>query len=724
MADTVAKTSKTILDGVGGADNIVSLTHCATRLRFHLHDASAVDRDAIDADPKVLGVVPQSSDGLQVIMGGDVGNYHQAILATPEMRAKGDGGSRRAKPAPGGADGKKEYGGVRGRFGWVDYCFEFLSDTFRPILWALLGASLIITLLVLADTFGIQSFSPPEGETLPPTWQFLHAMWRSVFYFLPIMVGATAARKLGANEWVGAAIPAALMTPEFLKLKETADVTQGAAEGVEIYTTHVFGLPLVLNDYAGQVFPPLFAAVLLFFVEKGLKKIIPGAIQMVFVPFFSLLIMIPLTAFIVGPFGIGVGNGISQGLLAINEFSPFILAIVVPLIYPFMVPLGLHWPLNAIMIQNIATLGYDFIQGPMGAWNFACFGVITGVTILSIKEKDRSMRQVASGGMFAGLLGGISEPSLYGVLLRFRNSYARLLPGCLAGGIVMGLFNVKANAFVFTSLLTIPAFDPMGGYAIGIAVAFFTSMLLVLFFDYRSAAEKAEARERIARENAEAAEVAEDREPALVGAGAAQSLDDASRSGSVAPAAAAGAGAAGAAAGAHHGLHELDESDDEPGTVLYAPMSGRVVPLSEVPDDAFASGAVGKGVAIDPSGDTVVAPADGKVVVTFPTGHAVGMKLDDGAQILIHIGIDTVQMEGEGFEFLVAKGDHVTAGTPLVRFDRAAIEAAGHPAVTPVLVTNHRKFDVIEPLIESGDVESGAGLIRAVPKPPTPKAAE
>ncbi|MDO4610123.1 glucose PTS transporter subunit IIA [Corynebacterium sp.] len=718
MAGDVATTSQRILDGVGGAANIASVTHCATRLRFHLHDASLADRDAIDADPKVLGVVPQGADGLQVIMGGDVGNYHQALMALPEMRAREEGG---APVRSAGAGEKKEYGGIRGRIGWVDYCFEFLSDTFRPILWALLGASLIITLLVLADTFGIQDFTPPEGETLPPTWQFLHAMWRSVFYFLPIMVGATAARKLGANEWVGAAIPAALLTPEFLALKETANVTQGAAEGVDIYTTHVFGLPLVLNDYAGQVFPPLFAAVVLYFVEKGLKKIIPGAIQMVFVPFFSLLIMIPVTAFIVGPFGIGVGNGISQGLLAINEFNPFILAIVVPLIYPFMVPLGLHWPLNAIMIQNIAVLGYDFIQGPMGAWNFACFGVITGVTVISMKEKDRSMRQVASGGMFAGLLGGISEPSLYGVLLRFRNSYARLLPGCLAGGVVMGLFDVKANAFVFTSLLTIPAFDPMGGYAIGIAVAFFTSMLLVVFFDYRSPAEKAEARERIARENA-AASV--EPEPALVAAGAPSSTivrDDAPRSGT-----SAAAGAVGAAdrpeAGSAAGAPSADDPAAKPDTVLLAPMSGQVVPLEDVPDAAFASGAVGRGVAIDPDGDVVVAPADGKVVVTFPTGHAVGMKLDDGAQILVHIGIDTVSMDGEGFEFLVKKGDRVTAGQPLVRFDRAAIEAAGHPAVTPVLVTNHRKFASVE-VIPAGDrVEAGDELLRAVPKPPKPKA--
>lgn len=706
MAGSVESTAAFILDKVGGPDNITSVTHCATRLRFHLRDLSKADQEAIDANDKVLGVVPQGSTGLQVIMGGDVGNYHQALMRQPGMGdAQREEGAKATSRGPKtGADGKKEYDGVRGKFGWVDYCFEFLSDTFRPVLWALLGASLIITLLVLADTFGIQDFSPAEGETLPPTWQFLHAMWRSVFYFLPIMVGATAARKLGANEWVGAAIPAAMLTPEFIALGDQGD------------TVTVFGLPMVLNDYAGQVFPPLFAAVVLYFVEKGLKKIIPGAIQMVFVPFFSLLIMIPVTAFVVGPFGIGLGNGISNMLLAINEFSPFILAIVVPLIYPFMVPLGLHWPLNAIMIQNIATLGYDFIQGPMGAWNFACFGLVTGVMIVAMREKDASMRQVSSGGMFAGLLGGISEPSLYGVVLRFKKTYLRLLPGCFVGGVVMGLFNVKAKAFVFTSVLTVGAFDPLGGYVIGIAAAFFTSLLLVVFFDYRSADEKAEAHERIARERAAAmAEVEEAANaPLPESADAASSRDDADVSG-------AGAGAAGAGAATAVAVKDVD-ADAAVDLAIAAPLSGTLLPLSEVPDAAFAAGKVGKGAAIDPDGDVVVAPADGKVMVTFPTGHAVGLKLDNGLQVLVHIGVDTVNMDGEGFEFLVAKGDRVTAGTPLVRFDRDAIVAAGYSPITPVLVTNHRKFAGVDVVAKQGPIAIGDALFEATPKPPKPEA--
>ncbi|AKK05824.1 PTS system, glucose subfamily, IIA component [Corynebacterium mustelae] len=655
---TVKQTSEFILEKVGGAANIASMSHCATRLRFQLHDQSKADQDALDNNTDVLGVVPQGSTGLQVVMGGAVANYYQELLRLPGMGEKEEGG----------ASTKKEYGGVRGKYSKVDYCFEFLSDTFRPILWALLGASLIITLLVLADTFGLQDFHEDLANQ-PAGYQLMHAMFRSVFYFLPIMIGATAARKLGANEWVGAAIPAALLTPEFLALGEKGEKVD------------VFGLPLVLNDYGGQVFPPLIAAIALYWVEKGLKKIIPSAVQMVFVPFFSLLIMIPATAFIFGPFGIGIGDAISTFLYNVNDFSPFILAIVVPCLYPFLVPLGLHWPLNAIMVQNLTTLGYDFIQGPMGAWNFACFGVVTGVMILSMKERNTQMRQVSLGGMMAGLLGGISEPSLYGVLLRFKKTYMRLLPGCVAGGIVIGIFDVKAKAFVFTSLLTIPAMEPKGGYALGIAVAFFTSMLLVLFFDYRGKEEKEEILARLAAERQTPVEAA----PAVVPSSAAS-----------AAAPVAGAAAAGGTAVAV--AEAPTKMALEKGTVteITAPLAGEAVALSDVPDPIFATAKLGKGIAIKPTGTTVVAPADGTVIAVQKSGHAVGLRLDNGVELLIHVGIDTVQLNGEGFKVHVERKEHVKAGSPLITFEPKFIQSKGYNLITPVLVTNTSKFANVE----------------------------
>ncbi|QPK80109.1 PTS glucose transporter subunit IIA [Corynebacterium lizhenjunii] len=675
---SVHDTAQHIVKNIGGADNITSLTHCATRLRFQLADSSLVDKAALESDPAVLGTVPQGANGYQVVMGGGVAEFYNAINKLPGVEP---GAAARGPKV--NADGSKEYGGVRGKFGWVDYSFEFLSDTFRPVLWALLGASLIITMLVLADTIGLQEFRAPMEEQ-PAGYQLMHAMWRSVFYFLPIMIGATAAKKLGANEWVGAAIPAALLTPEFIGLSAVAETT--TFMGGEASKVEVFGLPLILNDYSSQVFPPLLAAIGLFWVEKGLKKIIPSAVQMVFVPFFSLLIMIPLTAFLLGPFGIGVGNGISNFLSAVNAFSPFILAIIIPLLYPFLVPLGLHWPLNAIMVQNLATLGYDFIQGPMGAWNFACFGLVAGVLVVSVREHNRAMRQVATGGLAAGLLGGISEPSLYGIVLRFKKTYLRLLPGCFAGGVVMGIFDVKANAFVFTSLLTIPAMDPTLGYAIGVAVAFFTSFFLVVLFDYRGKEERAAVRAQLAAESDDAP--APEAQAASAGTAAAESGD--------APAPAAQAASTGTATAV------LERG-------VSAPLAGKAVPLSEVPDPIFAAAKLGEGVAIVPTGTTVYAPADGKVLTVQKSGHAVGLALDNGVQLLIHVGLDTVELAGQGFEVLVEKKQRVTAGDALISFDPEFIAAQGYNLITPVVVTNTAKFASVRG--HSGEVEVGQPLL-------------
>ena len=413
-----------------------------------------------------------------------------------------------------------------------------------------------------------------------------------------------------------------------------------------------------------------------------------------------MLIMIPVTAFIIGPIGVYVGAWIAQGLAAVNTFSPLIFAIIVPLAYPFMVPLGLHWPINAIMLLNIQTLGYDFIQGPMGAWNFACFGATAGVLFIAAREKDRTMRQTATGALFAGLVGGISEPSLYGIHLRYKNVYKRMLPGCFVGGLIMGLGGgVTTNAFVFTSLLTIPAFNNIPLYAAGVAAAFFTAMGLVVFFDYRTPEEKAASGGVVAADPAEtAADLALEESVAHEGATA--------------------AGPGMAAAGTATAVASAPKTALVPGAVteIVAPLEGRVMALSDVPDPVFAGGVLGPGVGIDPTGDTVYAPAAGKILVAHATGHAFGLNLDSGIQILIHVGIDTVNLEGKGFDVHVAKGDQVEEGTPLVTFDRDFIEQSGYSLVTPVLVTNAKKFASVDQIAE-GPVAAGTPVFTVTAKP-------
>ena len=683
-----------ILDAIGGPNNIVTLTHCATRLRFQLRDNSGIDGARVEAIPGVMGAVSQAGNRYQVVIGGAVEGVYNDIMALPQMKDVGSGeaGAGAAGRAASNADVKAAEAskGPRGRFSWLDGFFDYLGDSFRPILGALLGASLIITFMALMGTLGvIGNWADPRTE-LAPTWQFLNLAWRCVFYFLPLMVAYNASKKLGADPWVGFAVMAVVMLPGFTKLDSFTQVYNVAGSQIDVVWLFGGHLPLTIFDYGSQVFPPLLMAAVLGPLYKGLKRIISPNVQLIFVPFLSMLVMIPLTAFLIGPIGVFAGAGVANFLGAVNDFSPFIFAILIPMLYPFMVPLGLHWPLNAVMLLNIQNLGFDFIQGPMGAWNFACFGATAGVLILSLRDRDVTMRQTATGALVAGLLGGISEPSLYGIHLRFKRVYPRILVGCFLGGLVQGIGGgVTTNAFVFTSLLTIPAFSNIPLYAISVGVAFLTSMILVVTLDYRTPEQRAEAA-RIRAEN----DADEQAETALKAGTAAHATNTGPTStDQPITGASAGVGTAVITAPASTRTAMLPDAI----TSVGAPLAGRLVPLGEVPDPVFAKGTVGLGVGIDPSGNSadqnvVVAPADGKIIVAQDTGHAFGIKLDSGIELLIHVGIDTVNLAGKGFDVKVARGDLVKAGDPLVTFDRAVIEAAGYSMITPVLVTNPRKF--------------------------------
>ena len=665
----MSNTAQEILDAVGGPGNITHFTHCATRLRFELNDASIVDKDRVEAIDGVLGAVPQSGDRYQIVIGGAVQSVFNEINNLPSMKSGAAVSNDDVKAA---ARAK-----ARGKNAIVDAFFEYLSDSFRPLLPVLLGASLILAFLAVLDALHVVD---TRAQTIPAWLGYVNSMWRAVFYFLPAMVAYNASKKLDIDPWVGTAVILSLLTPNFLGLSNTSSFAETTctttALGSEQCVTQIGSLPLQLSNYGGQVFVPLLMVPILALLYKGLKKIIPANVQMVFVPFISFIIIMPLTAFLIGPLSIWIGNGLGGGLAWLNGHAPILFAIIIPIIYPFLVPLGLHWPLNALQLANIASTGSDFIQGPMGAWNFACFGATAGVLFLSIRDRDTDMRQTASGALAAGLFGGISEPSLYGIHLRFKRIYPLMLTGCVVGGLVIGIGGgATTNTFVFTSLLTIPVFTPMAVYGLGVAAAFFTAFLMVVFFDYRTKEQKAEAREK----------------KAALKAGV-----------SAAPAAAATpAPAAAPVAEAAPAPATAPEFSDEAKAdlTLTSPMAGTTVALSDVADEAFAAGALGPGIAVSPAaGAVVVAPCDGKVSVAFPTGHAYGIKSASGVQVLIHIGMDTVKLEGKGFTPRVAKGDVVKRGDVLAEVDWDVIREAGYDTITPMVVTNKKKFGEITPV--------------------------
>ena len=663
----MSNTAQEILDAVGGPGNITHFTHCATRLRFELRDASVVDKDTVEAIDGVLGAVPQSGDRYQIVIGGAVQSVFNEINNLPSMA----GGAAAASNDDVKAAARAK---ARGKNALVDAFFEYLSDSFRPLLPVLLGASLILAFLAVLDSTGVVD---TRAETIPAWLGYVNSMWRAVFYFLPAMVAYNASKKLDIDPWVGTAVILSLLTPNFMGLSNASSFAETTctttALGSEQCVTHVGSLPLQLADYGGQVFVPLLMVPILALVYKGLKKIVPSNVQMVFVPFISFIIIMPLTAFLIGPLSIWIGNGLGGGLAWLNGHAPILFAIIIPIIYPFLVPLGLHWPLNALQLANIASTGSDFIQGPMGAWNFACFGATAGVLFLSIRDRDTDMRQTASGALAAGLFGGISEPSLYGIHLRFKRIYPLMLTGCVVGGLVIGIGNgVTTNTFVFTSLLTIPVFTPTAVYGLGIAAAFITAFLMVVLFDYRTKEQKAQAREKKAALNACV---------------------------SAAPAAATAPAAAAPAAPAAEATPAPAFSDEAKADLtLTAPMAGELVALSDVADEAFSAGALGPGIAVSPAAHAVVvAPCDGKVTVAFPTGHAYGLKSASGVQVLIHIGMDTVKLDGKGFTPRVAKGDVVRRGDVLAEVDWDVIREAGYDTITPMVVTNKKKFGTITP---------------------------
>ena len=682
-----------IITAIGGPENVRSLTHCATRLRFELVDASKVDQNGLEHMQGVLGAVPQSGDRFQVVIGGGVATVYENIMHLPEMAGVG-GASASGDGQKSNADVKAEARSkARGKVAWLDSFFEYLADSFRPILGVLLGASIIIALVNLLISLNVI----PNDEA-SAGWVFVKSIWKGVFYFLPIMVAYNAAKKLKVDPWLGGAIMAILMTPQFTGLMDAKTTTcvENAALGTKSCTANIFGLPMALSDYSGNVFVPLLMAAVLALVYHGLKRIIPESVQLVFVPFFCMIIVGTLTAFIIGPIGVWVGNGLGVGLAWMNTHAPFIFAIIIPMLYPFLVPLGLHWPLNALMLMNIQTLGYDFIQGPMGVWNFACFGTTAGVLFLAVRDKDKAMRQTALGALAAGLLGGVSEPSLYGIHLRYKLIYKRMLVGCGLGGVVIAILGwlfpsvtaagqtvhgVTTTTFAFTSLLTIPVFNQMWVYAVSIAVSFLTTFLLIITFDYRTPEQKAEVLARAAADQKAAVSSVE-------AEGAAPAVATATAT---------------AAA-------KTEAPVTATTTVVNAPVAGHVISLDETGDPVFASRALGEGVGIQPADSEVVAPVSGVLQTVAETGHAFGIKTDDGVEVLVHVGIDTVKMNGEGFDVKVKANEHVNAGDTLVVVDFDKVKEAGYSTTTLMTVLNTVAFASVAP--KTGvDVKAGESVI-------------
>ncbi|EPA0804111.1 beta-glucoside-specific PTS transporter subunit IIABC [Enterococcus hirae] len=466
-------------------------------------------------------------------------------------------------------------------------------------------------------------------------YQVLFAAADGVFTFLPVMLAFTAAKKFKTNQFLSVAIAMALVYPAITQLA-------GAGGAVDF-----FGLPIVLaqSGYTSSVIPIILAVWVQSKFEPLVKKVIPQFLQMIFVPMIVLLVMVPLTFLLLGPIGTVIGNGLGSLFNSIYSFSPLVAGLIMGSLWQVFVMFGMHWGFVPIMFLNIEQYGFDVMVPMLLPAVLAQGGAALSV---AIRTKDTKLRSLGISSTITSLF-GITEPTVYGVTLPLKKPF---VVACLSAGIgsaMIGFAGVKAFSSGLVSLLTIPTFISTNqavesnvtmailATALSFVLAFVGT--LIVGFDETVQDEKLETNQQTT--------------------------------------------AGDTISSARHNLK--------------SPLSGKVLPLSDVPDKVFSSGAMGKGLAIDPEKGELIAPADGEITTIFPTGHAVGLTTKDGIEILMHIGMDTVELEGQGFETFVKQGDQVKAGDLLVRFDIEAIKAAGYSVITPIVITNTEHFaDVLE----------------------------
>lgn len=608
-----------ILKGVGGEGNIVGATHCATRLRLTLRDDAQADTAAVEKLPGVITVM-KAGGQYQVVIGNDVPTVFAEMGKI--SRFGNDDSAEQEAPAK---------GNIFNRF------IQMISAIFSPILWPLAASGLFKAFLSLAVTFGWISATSN-------TYVVLNAAADALFYFLPLFLAITAAKRFKANQFTAMAIAGALVYPSIVALNDAGAPVNFA------------GIPLVIMNYTSSVIPIIVAVWLLGYLERFLLKVLPSAIRNFTTPLLSMAIMVPLTLLTVGPATILLADGISAGLESMFSFAPWLAGAIMGGFWQVFVVFGMHWGFIPIMINDLATTGYSVLMAPLVP---AVLAQSAAMLAIALRTRSAKRRQVAAPAAFSGFLAGVTEPGIYGVNLPLKKPFYFGIIGGAIGGAIAAIGGSAGNAFVFASLLALPAFTEVGNFTLlllGTAVAIAIAFLLTFFFGPRETPDTDDA-----DVPGDANFVTEVEETAATAASVVNT------SGSV---------------------------------KVLAPVSGSTVALAEVPDKVFASGAMGAGLGIVPETDTVHSPVSGTIQVAMKTGHAYGVKTDDGVEVLVHIGIDTVQMKGEGFTAAVTRGQRVEAGDLLATIDRAKIAAAGYSDMTIMLVTNTKALTAVVPLGE------------------------
>ncbi len=595
--------AKEILENVGGKENINSLTHCVTRLRFRLKDESKANDEALKNNPGVVTVM-KSAGQYQVVIGNHVPLVYADVC---ELAGISNGTQQVEEEAPQGLFNK---------------LIDIISGCFQPILGPLCAAGIIKGLNALL-VFILGSSFNNSG-----TYMILNAIGDSIFNFLPIILGYTAAKKFNVNVIVGMIIGATLCYPTIqTDTLSAAGKAIGTLPFIGSYYTKFIGIPFVSGNYTSTVVPVICIVALAAQIQKIAKKFVPEMLQNFFVPFFVLIISLPIGLLVIGPVVSLLTTVLSNMFAGLYAFSPIVTAFVIGALWQCLVIFGLHWALVPMAMVNIGNLGYDTILPGMLGTTFAATGVLAA---MYLKLKDENKKALAIPGVISAFC-GVTEPAIYGFLLPEKTPFVFSCIGGAVGGAIMGTVAVKQYVIGGLGIFSVVNFISPKGNATGMivsliagAVSLVVGFVLTMIF-YKTNDQQVENKE----------------------------------------------------------VTKLEEE-----TIL-APIKGEVKPIEESSDAAFASGALGKGVVILPEEGKVYAPVTGTVTVLFPSLHAIGITSDAGIELLIHIGINTVQLNGEGFTAHIKQGDQIKQGQLLVEFDMNKIKEAGYSLETPVLVTNY-----------------------------------
>ncbi|WP_421503556.1 beta-glucoside-specific PTS transporter subunit IIABC [Enterococcus faecalis] len=598
--------AKEILKDVGGKDNIVDVTHCYTRLRFVLRDTKQANKEALLQTGGVISVV-ESGGQYQVVLGNKVAHVYNALepLLAQQLTTK---------------TSTKEKNSLGNRI------LNTVAAIFTPVVPAIAASGMLKGILAIAVMVA-NNFYQVDLKPLN-TYIILSAASDALFYFMPVILGYSAAKVFKTNEYIAMVIGATLCYPTIVSLMtEESAVT-------------LFGLHVTKANYISTVIPIILAIFILAYVQRFLEKVIPEVLKIIMVPTLSLLLMIPATLLLFGPIGIYLGDGVNWLYYYIMNLSPILLGGFIGGIWCVLVIFGAHRGLVPIGINDVARTGRQNLLAFAGAANFSQAGAAFGVFV---RTKNKGLKAVAASATVTALF-GITEPAIYGANLRLKKPMIYAVASGAAGGALMGWGGSYGTAFANQGLLTIPVYAEAGTkaficYLLGCGIAFFGAFLLTIFLGFNDL--------------------------------------------------------------------PLDESRQEPGlktetgTVkekqrIQAPVQGQLVSLDQINDEVFASQQMGKTLAIYPTEEQIVSPGNGQVTALYPTHHAIGLKLDNGAEILLHIGINTVELKGQGFETFVKVGERIRLGQKLLSFDKQIIQVAGYDPTVLVIVTNTAEMTIIE----------------------------